>query len=992
MSKKTVRQLAEIVKIPLDRLLVQLKEAGLPATKPEDEISEDEKAKLLAHLRQRHGNTDAENSPNRVVLKRRKVSELKQASVPGTATKTISVEVRKEKTYIKREQPVVKTSVVKTTPTVVEAVIEKIVVVETPTVEISMPAVEVSKIVEVETAPIVKIAAVAADKPHKEHRPKKPVIVDDFELEEPEVVLEAKFAVAIKDDKKSKSDKPAKPKEIDEARKQQLEKEQRLEDSINRTAERVRANAAAKLNPPAQRPRHANSGTPNNNNASRTNNNGNNNGNTNTPRPNNGNNTPRTNNNAPRPANNSAVAPSANTVTPRPANTNAPARVNAPPRGTNNAPPRGNNNAGVRGNNNAGGGAGSSANSNRGNNDSGRENNNRNKKKGKGAKQPSRNVIQNDSKHQFEMPVAQMVYEVTVPEMISVADLANKMNVKAALAIKHLMKLGIMATINQTIDQDTAAILVEDMGHTPIMQSDDDFEREMLAEVTEDDTHPELPRAPIVTIMGHVDHGKTSLLDYIRKTRVAAGEAGGITQHIGAYQVKTDHGSVTFLDTPGHAAFTAMRARGADVTDVVIIVVAADDGVMPQTKEAVEHARAAKVPIIVALNKMDKPGANPDKVMQELSVLNVLAEEWGGDVQFLKISAKTGEGVDDLIESLIVQTEILELKAPVAGAASGIVIESRLDRGRGAVATILVQRGTLENGQMVLCGHEYGRVRAMFNENGKAIKTAGPCEPVEILGLSGTPNAGDEFLVVQNERVAKELAKHREDRKRLKRHAEQATSLEDVFNRMKAGEQASLNLVLKTDVQGSLEALRSSLLELSNDEVEVKVVYGGVGGINEGDVNLALASGAILMGFNVRADATSRRMIEERGVDLHYYSIIYEAIDEVKKSISGMLAPEIKEQFMGLAEVRSVFKSPKLGAIAGCMVLDGTVKRNLPIRVLRDNVVVYEGVLESLRHYKDDVAEVKMGMECGIGVKNYNDVRAGDQIEVFERIEVRREL
>jgi translation initiation factor IF-2 len=515
----------------------------------------------------------------------------------------------------------------------------------------------------------------------------------------------------------------------------------------------------------------------------------------------------------------------------------------------------------------------------------------------------------------------------------------------------------------------------------------------MLAEVTEEDNHPELPRAPIVTIMGHVDHGKTSLLDYIRKTRVAAGEAGGITQHIGAYQVKTDHGSVTFLDTPGHAAFTAMRARGADVTDVVIIVVAADDGVMPQTKEAVEHARAAKVPIIIAMNKMDKPGANPDKVMQELSVIDVLAEEWGGDVQFLKISAKTGQGVDDLIESLIVQTEILELKAPIDGAASGIVIESRLDRGRGAVATILVQRGTLENGQMVLCGHEYGRVRAMFNENGKAIKTAGPCEPVEILGLSSTPNAGDEFLVVQNERIAKELAKHREDRKRFTRHAaQQASKLDEVFSKMTSGELASVNLVLKTDVQGSLEALRSSLIDLSNDEVEVKVVYGGVGGINEGDVNLALASGAILMGFNVRADATSRRMIEERGVDLHYYSIIYEAIDEVKKSISGMLAPEIKEQIVGLAQVREVFKSPKLGAIAGCMVIDGFVKRNLPIRVLRENVVIYEGQLESLRRFKDDIAEVKMGMECGIGVKNYNDVRAGDQIEVFERIEVKREL
>ncbi|MCX7074950.1 MAG: translation initiation factor IF-2 [Methylococcales bacterium] len=936
MSKKTVGQLAEIVKIPLDRLLVQLKEAGVSATKAEDEISEEEKTKLLAHLRKRHG-TEAENLPNKVVLKRRKVSELTQSSTPGSATKTISVEVRKEKTYIKREQVV---------PEITEVKI-------TSTIEVSeVSVIETQKLVNVDET--TQVLAVASDSA------KKRAIVEDFELEELKVVANVKSELT----------------DLEYSQKLQREKEQRLEDSINRTAERVRANAAAKLNPPVQRPRNNNSGAPSNT-ASRPNN---------AARPNN--NSPRTNANANTSAlpNNVVVAsPVANTAAARAAaNANAPARVNAPPRGTN-TPPRGSSTVGARGNNNAGGGAGNSANGNR--NDG-----NRKKKKGKNAKQPSRNVIQNDGKHQFEMPVAQMVYEVTVPEMISVADLANKMNVKAALAIKHLMKLGIMATINQTIDQDTAAILVEDMGHTPIMQSDDDFEKEMLAEVTEDESYPELPRAPIVTIMGHVDHGKTSLLDYIRKTRVAAGEAGGITQHIGAYQVKTDHGSVTFLDTPGHAAFTAMRARGADVTDVVIIVVAADDGVMPQTKEAVEHARAANVPIIVALNKMDKPGANPDKVMQELSVLNVLAEEWGGDVQFLKISAKTGEGVDDLIESLIVQTEILELKAPVAGAASGIVIESRLDRGRGAVATILVQRGTLESGQMVLCGQEYGRVRAMFNENGKTIKTAGPCEPVEILGLSSTPNAGDEFLVVQNERVAKELAKHREDRKRLKRHAEQATSLEDVFNRMKAGEQASLNLVLKTDVQGSLEALRSSLIDLSNDEVTVKVVYGGVGGINEGDVNLALASGAILMGFNVRADATSRRMIEERGVDLHYYSIIYEAIDEVKKSISGMLAPEIKEQFMGLAEVRDVFKSPKLGAIAGCMVLDGVVKRNLPIRVLRENVVVYEGVLESLRRFKDDVSEVKMGMECGIGVKNYNDIRDGDQIEVFERIEVRREL
>ena len=612
------------------------------------------------------------------------------------------------------------------------------------------------------------------------------------------------------------------------------------------------------------------------------------------------------------------------------------------------------------------------------------------KKKGK---QTQNNNVQSDGKHQFEMPVTPIIKEVTIPEFIIVSDLAQKMSVKAALVIKHLMKLGIMATINQSIDQETAVILVEEMGHKAIMQSDDDLEQEMLAEAQVEDNRIGLPRAPIVTIMGHVDHGKTSLLDYIRKTRVAAGEAGGITQHIGAYQVKTDHGSVTFLDTPGHAAFTAMRARGADITDVVIVVVAADDGVMPQTKEAVEHARAANVPIIVAINKIDKPDANPEKVMQELSVINVLAEEWGGDVQFLNISAKTGAGIDELIEALIVQTEILELKAPVEGAASGLVIESRLDKGRGAVATIMIQKGTLESGQMVLCGQHYGRVRAMFNENGKAIKSAGPCAPVEILGLSGTPNAGDEFLVVQNERIAKDLAKHREDRKKFTKHAaQQASKLDEVFSRMATGEIASVNLVIKTDVQGSLEALRGSLMALSNEEVEVKVVFGGVGGINEGDANLALASGAILMGFNVRADATARKLIEEKNIDLHYYSVIYDAIDEVKKAISGMLAPEIKENIVGLAEVRDVFKSPKFGAVAGCMVVDGVVKRNLPIRVLRENVVIYEGQLESLRRFKDDAAEVKMGMECGIGVKNYNDVKPGDQIEVFERIEIKREL
>jgi len=875
MSDKTVRQLAEIVKIPLERLLAQLQEAGLAARSPDDVITEDEKMQLLSSLRKRHGKAegDAASAPRRVTLERRKVMEIKQTSLPGAGAKTISVEVRKKKTYIKRETPEVE-EVKLPEPVVPE--IEATAPEEMPPLQPVMQSETTEQAVEV-------VAVETVVEQTEEAVVDAPVLLPlEAELDNE---LDDEFAIVkVKDDKKIKHDKPIKNKEVEEARKKQLEKEQRLEEAIKKNAEKVRQQAAVKQEQQYRKKQEE----------------------------------------------------------------------------------EGNIKSVSKGN--------------------------KNKKKGKQTGRSSNN--QPDVRHQFEMPVAPIVKDVTIPEHIIVSDLAQKMSVKAALVIKNLMKLGIMATINQSIDQETAAILVEEMGHKPIMQSDDDFEQELLAAETKaDDNRVELPRAPIVTIMGHVDHGKTSLLDYIRKTRVAAGEAGGITQHIGAYQVKTDHGSVTFLDTPGHAAFTAMRARGADVTDVVIVVVAADDGVMPQTKEAVEHARAANVPIIVAMNKIDKPDANPDKVMQELSTINVLAEEWGGDVQFLKISAKTGEGIDDLIESLIVQTEILELKAPVEGAASGIVIESRLDKGRGAVATILVQKGTLESGQMVLCGHEFGRVRAMFNENGKAIKEAGPSVPVEILGLSGTPNAGDEFLVVQNERVAKDLAKHREERKRSSRHAAQhASKLDEVFSKMTSGELASVNLVLKTDVQGSLEALRGSLVSLSNDEVEVKVIFGGVGGINEGDVNLALASGAILMGFNVRADATARKLIEEKGVDLHYYSVIYDAIDEVKKSISGMLAPEIKEQIVGLAEVRDVFRSPKFGAIAGCMVVDGFVKRNLPIRVLRENVVIYEGQLESLRRFKDDAAEVKMGMECGIGVKNYNDVQVGDQIEVFERTEIKRVL
>jgi translation initiation factor IF-2 len=890
MSGKTVQELAEVVGIPLDRFLVQLKEAGLSADAPDDVINEEEKVKLLAHLRQRHGKSINEQeaaAPKRITLKRSTKTELRQSSPPGAASKTVSVEVRKQKTYIKRSETQVKDqqneaeharlALEEQKLQIAAAEEEKRKLHEAQTAKLSTiePVIEVQAQVapEVSIAPVeVEIETVVSDT--------QPVAVTTPEAE-PEVELKPEpIAVAVS-----------------EAAQLEEEKKQRLEAAVQRTAEKVKKQAEAKQQQTLHKKKQE-------------------------------------------------FKPV------RPTNTDVDMDNRDPSR---------------RGKS----------------------------KKGKSRKEkPEFDIGGAGSKHKFEKPVVPIIKEVTIPETIIVSDLAAKMSIKAAEVIKHLMKLGIMSTINQAIDQETAVILVEEMGHTAIMQSEDDFEQEILAEVqSEGETRKLVSRAPIVTIMGHVDHGKTSLLDYIRKTRVAAGEAGGITQHIGAYQVKTDHGAVTFLDTPGHAAFTAMRARGAEVTDIVIVVVAADDGVMPQTKEAIEHARAAKVPIIVALNKIDKNEANPDKVMQELATLNVVPEEWGGDVQFLKVSAKTGVGIDELIEALIVQAEVLELKAPAEGIASGICIESRLDKGRGAVATVMIQKGTLSKGEFVLCGHEYGRIRAMFDENSHAIKSAGPSSPVEILGLSGTPDAGDEFLVVQNERIARELAAHREDRKRTNRHAAQhASKLDDVFLRMAAGETSTLNVVIKTDVQGSLEALRESLVSLSTEEVQVKCIYGGVGGINEGDANLALASSAILIGFNVRADAVARKLIEEKDIDLHYYSIIYEAIDEVKRAINGMLAPEIQEKIVGLAEVRDVFRSPKFGAVAGCMVIDGFVKRNLPIRVLRNNVVIYEGQLESLRRFKDDVNEVKMGMECGIGVKNYNDVQPGDHIEVFERIEVKREI
>lgn len=620
-----------------------------------------------------------------------------------------------------------------------------------------------------------------------------------------------------------------------------------------------------------------------------------------------------------------------------------------------------------------------------------RESNRKNQKDGKFGK--GKNGKKGAALQQaFTKPVQVVKQDVVIGETITVAELANKMATKATEIIKAMMKMGEMVTINQVLDQETAQLVAEELGHKVILRNENELEEEVLGD--RDVNAEKVTRAPVVTIMGHVDHGKTSLLDYIRKAKVAAGEAGGITQHIGAYHVEMDDGKmITFLDTPGHAAFTSMRARGAKATDIVVLVVAADDGVMPQTIEAIQHAKAAGAPLVVAVNKIDKPEANPDRVEQELLQHEVISEKFGGDVQFVPVSAKKGTGVDDLLDAILLQSEVLELTAVKDGMASGVVIESYLDKGRGPVATILVQSGTLRKGDIVLCGFEYGRVRAMRDENGKEIDEAGPSIPVEVLGLSGVPAAGDEATVVRDEKKAREVALYRQGKFReVKLARQQKAKLENMFSNMTEGDVAELNIIVKADVQGSVEAIIQSLQDLSTDEVKVKVVGSGVGGISETDATLAAASNAIMVGFNVRADASARRIIEAENIDLRYYSIIYELLNDVKAAMSGMLQPEFKQEIIGLAEVRDVFKHPKFGAIAGCMVTEGVVKRNNPIRVLRDNVVIFEGELESLRRFKDDVAEVRNGMECGIGVKNYNDVKVGDQIEVFEVVEIKRSI
>ncbi len=599
--------------------------------------------------------------------------------------------------------------------------------------------------------------------------------------------------------------------------------------------------------------------------------------------------------------------------------------------------------------------------------------------------------MQGDRKHGFELPTTPVQHEVAIGETITVAELAQRMSVKANEVIKAMFQMGVMATINQPIDQDTAVLVIEEMGHVAKVLKEDQIEEELQAGMEASDV--EVSRPPVVTIMGHVDHGKTSLLDYIRRAKVAAGEAGGITQHIGAYHVETPRGVVTFLDTPGHAAFTAMRARGAQVTDIVVLVVAADDGVMPQTKEAIQHARAAGVPIVVAVNKIDKSDADPERVRNGLSQEGIIAEEWGGENIFVPVSAKTGEGIDKLLESILLQAEVLELKAVADAPASGVVLEASVDRGRGTVATVLVKRGTLRVGDSVLAGEQFGRVRALFDELGKEAESIGPSLPAQVLGLSGAPKAGDELIVVESERKAREVALHRQGKFRDVRLAKLASAKgEDAFAQMSEDGKGVVNLLIKSDVQGSAEALRDALVKLSTDEVSVKVIANGVGGLTESDVMLAAASNARIIGFNVRADAAAREALRDRDIEVRYYSVIYEAIDDIRAALTGMLAPEVKENILGLAEVRDVFRSSKFGTVAGCLVVDGNVRRNNPIRVLRDNVVIFEGELESLKRFKDDANEVRAGTECGIGVKGYNDIRNGDQIECFERIEVARTL
>ncbi|WP_024326938.1 translation initiation factor IF-2 [Thioalkalivibrio sp. AKL19] len=914
MAQMTVQQFAESVGTPVDRLMVQLKEAGVDVDGPEAAITDAEKRKLLDHLRQSHGEG---GESGRVTLKRRTQAQTLKVSSGQGRSKTVNVEVRKKRTLKRKPaeaQP--------------EAPVE-----EEPAAEEQAPAPEAPEETRASVAPVEEPAAEAPveETPAAEDTPAaEPEPVEETPAEpEPEVAEEAP-AEEPAPEPEPVEEAPAKPKRP-LSRTEQLALQVEAEREAQRKASEARKQEAADREERVKR----------------------------------------------RQKELEAQEAKREKEEQARLEREAAARAAAP------AAPEGD------------------AKSGKGARKGGRKDDRKElhvagdrrgrRKKGESRKAQSAAAQAVTSKHGFAKPTAPVVREVEVPETITVADLAQAMAIKAPQLIKALMGMGVMATINQSIDQDTAMLVVEEMGHKPIAAKETSVEDEIDTGLEQNAEAK--PRPPVVTVMGHVDHGKTSLLDYIRKEKVASGEAGGITQHIGAYHVKNNHDGVTFLDTPGHAAFTAMRARGAQSTDIVILVVAADDGVMPQTIEAIQHAKAAGVPVVVAVNKVDKPEAEPDRVMNELAQHEVIPEAWGGDTQFIHVSAHTGQGIDELLEALGLQAEVMELKAPDEGPARGVVIESRLEKGRGPVATILVQSGKLKHGDILLSGKEYGRVRAMFDDTGTAVKEVGPSMPVEVLGLSGVPEAGDEVLVVADDKTAREVAEHRDTKQRERKlAAQQAAKLENIFNQMQEGEIATVNILIKADVQGSAEALRESLVKLSTDEVRVKVVSAGVGGISESDMNLAMASEAIVIAFNVRADAGAKRLAAENEIDVRYYSVIYEAIDDVKQALSGLLSAEIREEVIGLAEVRDVFKASGFGQVAGCLVVEGAVKRGNPIRVLRDNVVIYEGELESLRRFKEDVNEVKAGTECGIAVKNYNDVKAGDQIEVFQRVEVARTL
>ncbi|GMR17046.1 MAG: translation initiation factor IF-2 [Gammaproteobacteria bacterium] len=836
MADVTVAQFADVLKVPVDKLLTQLDRAGIKVDGSDATISEDAKLELLTHLRRSHGQDDSSSvggAPRRITLKRKSHSELRLSGVQGRS-RTVNVEVRRKRTYIKRD--------------VLEEQAQQ------------------------EQEALDQKLRDEQDRVNAEQREQ-----ERLQAEKEEQVRAAEASRQQEEEAKQQAELQARE-AAEKAAAVAAEEKSRLEKAEKDARER-RAKDKKKKAPDTR---------------------------------------------------------------------------------------YGRKELHVAG-----------------------DKSGRRKRKTPTRRRPT--SLRTDGQHGFEKPTAPVVREIEIADSIAVSELAQKMAVKGNEVVKILFNMGAMVTINQVIDQDTAVLVVEELGHVAKPVSGKEIDEALLAD--EHLSGDQAPRAPVVTIMGHVDHGKTSLLDHIRRTKVAAGEAGGITQHIGAYHVTTDKGEITFLDTPGHAAFTAMRARGAQATDIVILVVAADDGVKPQTVEAIQHARAAKVPLVVAINKIDKENADPERVRSELSQHEVISEDWGGEQLFVSVSAQTGEGIDKLLEAILLQAEVMDLGAIAEGPAQGVVIESSLEKGRGAVATLLVQAGLLQQGDMIIAGEEYGRIRNMFDETGNSIKSAGPSTPVVVLGLSKTPSAGDDFLVVKNERKAREVAEFRQGRTRESKLAQQqATKLDDVFSQMTEAAASEVTLLIKSDVHGSAEALRDALNKLSNDEVKVNVISSGVGGITESDATLAAASKAIVIGFNVRADSAARAAIKESGVDVRYYSIIYEAIDDVKAAISGLLAPEIREKIVGLAEVKDVFQSPKLGNIAGCMVMEGFVKRANPIRVLRDNVVIYEGELESLRRFKDDVNEVRSGTECGIGVKNYNDVKPGDQIECFERYEVARTL